>query len=161
MSEELQPEALRLADNLDRFPRGLTFALLDEPGKFALAGSTARQSAAELRRQHVELTRLHEELETERMRLAACGVVAISNTPGTAERARKMDARYWSASCADVAAAVDREMKMREEKALLAEALQELEEAARKVQCGEMELQSINVERMKASAALAKVGKEK
>jgi len=60
-----------------------------------------------------ENDRLRAELETERMRLAACGVVALSNTPESAARSREMKDEYWSASCADVAAAVDREMALR------------------------------------------------
>jgi len=59
------------------------------------------------------------ELETERMRLAACGVVALSNTAESAAEARKMSPAYWSASCGDVAAAVDEQMRLR---AALAEA---------------------------------------
>ena len=53
------------------------------------------------------------ELERERLRLAACGVVALANTPETAAKARDMHADYRSASCDDVARAVDREMQYR------------------------------------------------
>ena len=63
--------------------------------------------------------RLRAELDTERMRLAACGVVALSNTPETATKAREMHADYRSASCDDVARAVDREMRFRAERDLL------------------------------------------
>lgn len=55
------------------------------------------------------------ELEQERMRLAACGVVALANTPESAARARDMAPAYRSASCGDVASAVDREMALRAE----------------------------------------------
>ena len=55
------------------------------------------------------------ELERERMRLVACGVVAMSNTPESAARNREMHADYRSASCDDVASAVDREMALRAE----------------------------------------------
>lgn len=54
------------------------------------------------------------ELERERMRLAACGVVAMSNTRSSAARQRIMHDDYRSASCDDVAQAVDREMRYRE-----------------------------------------------
>jgi hypothetical protein len=64
------------------------------------------------------------ELEHERMRLAACGVVALSNTPESAARAREMLPEYRSASCDDVARAVDREMQYCTE---LAEARAEIE----------------------------------
>jgi hypothetical protein len=53
------------------------------------------------------------ELELERVRLAACGVVAQSNTPESAKRYRAMKEEYRSASCDDVAKAVDREMRYR------------------------------------------------
>lgn len=74
--------------------------------------------------QDSELDRLRAELERERMRLAACGVVALANTPETAAEARKMRDEYRSASCDDVAAAVDREMRLRKENAALREALE-------------------------------------
>ena len=60
-----------------------------------------------------ELTALRAELETERMRLAACGVVALSNTPDSAKQARDMLPEYWSASCGDVARTVDENIKLR------------------------------------------------
>lgn len=55
---------------------------------------------------------LRQQLETERMRLAACGVVVLSNTPESAAKARDMLPEYRSASCDDVARAVDREMEL-------------------------------------------------
>lgn len=61
-----------------------------------------------------ELGELKQQLETERMRLAACGVVALANTPGSAIEAREMQPEYWSESCAEVARAVDREMEHRD-----------------------------------------------
>jgi hypothetical protein len=60
-----------------------------------------------------ELTALRAELETERMRLAACGVVALSNTPDSAKQARDMLPEYWSASCGDVARMVDENISLR------------------------------------------------
>lgn len=57
---------------------------------------------------------LEQELETERMRLAGCGVVAMQNTrESTKERITK-DNPYWSASYGDVCSAVDREISLRE-----------------------------------------------
>jgi len=53
------------------------------------------------------------ELERERMRLAACGVVADANTPESAKKWRNMRDEYRSASCDGVARAVDREMRLR------------------------------------------------
>lgn len=57
---------------------------------------------------------LRKDLERERLRLTACGVVAMSNTRESAQEARKMAAEYRSASCDDVARAVDSEMALRE-----------------------------------------------
>lgn len=62
---------------------------------------------------HIE--RLTAELETERMRLAACGVVAMANTRESAEKQRQMLPEYMSASCQDVMRAVDAEMDYREQ----------------------------------------------
>lgn len=70
---------------------------------------------AELDRLTRERDEARAELERERMRLAACGVVAMSNTPESAARNREMHADYRSASCDDVASAVDREMALRAE----------------------------------------------
>ena len=66
-----------------------------------------------------ENERLRAELERERMRLAACGVVAMANTPESAARARDIHPDYRSASCDDVARAVDSEMSLRAELAEL------------------------------------------
>jgi hypothetical protein len=56
---------------------------------------------------------LREELKKERLRLAACGVIALANTPEAAAKARNIKRNFKSASSDDVAAAVDREMKER------------------------------------------------
>jgi DNA repair exonuclease SbcCD ATPase subunit len=67
----------------------------------------------ELKECYSEIERLRSELETDRMRLAACGVVAMANTPESSRKARiPRDSPYWSASLGDVEAAVDREMKL-------------------------------------------------
>lgn len=83
------------------------------------AGKCARDAIA-------AIEALRAELERERMRLAACGVVAMANTPDSAESARQMHDDYRSASCDEVANAVDREMALRAERdaalALLREA---------------------------------------
>lgn len=72
-------------------------------------------AAHELVSARAEIERLTAELERERMRLAACGVVALANTRVSAVEARiKMHEDYRSASCDDVAGAVDREMGWRE-----------------------------------------------
>jgi len=60
-----------------------------------------------------EIDRLRAELLREHMRLAACGVVAMANTPDTAAKARDILPEYRSASCDDVARVVDENMKLR------------------------------------------------
>jgi hypothetical protein len=58
--------------------------------------------------------RLEKELETARMRLAACGVVALADTPLKAKVARTMNEEYMSASCNDVIRVVDNVIRMRD-----------------------------------------------
>ena len=60
-----------------------------------------------------EIEQLNAELERERMRLAACSVVALANTEESATKARLMHDDYRSASCDDVARMVDVQMKLR------------------------------------------------
>lgn len=76
-----------------------------------------REHTLSLERQVGDLRKMYEkaeaDLERERMRLAACGVVARANLPATAKTAREMHPDYRSASCDDVARAVDREMALR------------------------------------------------
>ena len=85
-----QPEALRLANELDSW-----------------VGGFSGKAADLLRSQHAEIERLRDELETERIRLAVCGVVALSDTPESAAKAREMKDQYRSASLSDVARRVD------------------------------------------------------
>lgn len=59
---------------------------------------------------------LQTELETERMKLVACGVAAMCNTRQSAAEQRVMKCSpYYCASVGDVHDAVDREMKLRED----------------------------------------------
>jgi hypothetical protein len=71
----------------------------------------ARKQA--LAKQATEIAALKYDLDTERMRLAACGIVAMANTPESASKAREMHPAYTSASCGDVANAVDKQMALR------------------------------------------------
>ena len=96
-----QPYALFLAD------------VLEDAGKPA---DIAEKCAAELRR-------LHAELERERMRLVACGVVALADTPDSAKHARQMHPDYQSASCQDVARRVDECISLRAQRDALLKAL--------------------------------------
>ena len=67
------------------------------------------------------------ECERLRMQLAACGVVALANTIESAGEARQMHPDYMSASCSDVADAVDREIALRTERDQQAQRIGELE----------------------------------
>jgi len=58
---------------------------------------------------------LREQAEIDRMKLCACGVIAMANTRESAKRMRTMHKDYKSAACDDVALAVDREMELREQ----------------------------------------------
>jgi len=85
--------------------------------ELALAGAKDRSDTA-IRRMEVaeqENAALREELETERMKLVACGVAAMSNTESTRAQRIGRDNPYWSASYGDVCAAVDREIALRED----------------------------------------------
>jgi hypothetical protein len=64
---------------------------------------------------------LLEELERERMRLVACGVVAMSDTPESAASARDMHADYRSEACESVARRVDECIRRRAQVELLEE----------------------------------------
>lgn len=71
-----------------------------------------------------EIDKLRADLDRERMRLAACGVVAMANTPESAKTARDMLPEYRSASCDDVARMVDKQMELRAAVEALAETVQ-------------------------------------
>jgi hypothetical protein len=76
-----------------------------------------------------EVESLKTQLERERMRLAACGVVAVSDTQESAARNRDMHADYKSASCDDVARRVDECMTLRSQLAASQAELARLREA--------------------------------
>jgi len=59
------------------------------------------------------IAELEQELDRERMRLAACGVAAMANTTTTVAQRIGPDHPYYSASYGDVCRAVDREMDLR------------------------------------------------
>ena len=62
---------------------------------------------------------LDSELETERMRLAACSSAALGNIPTSVAQRITRDNPYWSASYGDVCRAVDAEIDYRERVAAL------------------------------------------
>lgn len=76
-------------------------------------GAVEAERAYDMEKERV--LQLEKQLEILHMQLAACGVVAMANTPDSAAKARDMYPEYRSASCAEVARAVDREMELRAE----------------------------------------------
>lgn len=93
-----QIEALRTGDTCGRSCEGTAYRI------------ELRQALAKVEQQAQEIEALKSELERERMRLAACGVVALASTKESATKAREMHDKYWSASCHDVANIVDKYM---------------------------------------------------
>lgn len=69
------------------------------------------------------------ELERERMRLVACGVVAMADTPESAAKARDMHQDYRSASCDAVARRVDECIALRKHAEVTAELVPLLKDA--------------------------------
>ena len=93
-------------------------------------GQVHADFARDLERELATVTRERDEaradLGIERMRLAACGVIALANTPESAARARDILPQYRSASSADVTRAVNREMQLRAEVKRLRKTLDEI-----------------------------------
>jgi hypothetical protein len=73
------------------------------------------------------IAELEKENETLRIQLAACGVVAISNTRLSREQRLKKGDPFWSASYGNVCSTVDREIAHRERVETLEKALMEIE----------------------------------
>lgn len=78
-----------------------------------------------------QLDKKDEELEIERMRLAACGVAALGNTRNCIKQRITPDSPYYSASYQDICNAVDREIA-------LAERLESLEPKSNPERCKEL-----------------------
>lgn len=77
------------------------------------AGAPAHDpEIAELEKQNEEL---RQQLEIERMRIVACDVVAMSDTPSSAEEARKMLPEYRSAALESVIRRVDECIALRQQ----------------------------------------------
>jgi hypothetical protein len=102
-----------LVAELDKYKAGVRrlWEILESAAVRSPVDQTIADALSEL---VAERNQLRDELERERLRLAACGVVAMSNTRETAERNRECHKSYKSASFNDVCAAVDREMALRE-----------------------------------------------
>jgi predicted nucleic acid-binding Zn-ribbon protein len=76
----------------------------------------ARYKLDQLRQIHPETVegRFRKEVEAERMRLVACGVAAMQNTPELVKERIGPEHPYYSASYGDVCRAVDREIALRQ-----------------------------------------------
>lgn len=104
------------------------------------------------------LKKAESELERERMRLAACGVVALADTPESAAQAREMRDEYRSASCDDVARRVDECMTLRAERDALGALVSDLDESSS--YWSEYEVPLGIVERIKEAAKTWKGGRQ-
>jgi hypothetical protein len=85
-------------------------------------GPVCDEAALELLR----LNAVHTDLECVKMQLAACGVVAMADTPDSAKKARIMHPDYESASCDDVKRCVDECIALRARVAELEDVLTNL-----------------------------------
>ena len=101
------------ANELRRYSRKIGHPAGDVPSVMLATADEIERLAARLEAAEKERDELRVELETERVRLAACGVVALANTPDSAKKARDMRPEYWSASCGDVARMVDENISLR------------------------------------------------
>lgn len=77
------------------------------------ADPTITRAAELLQRQQAKIESLEQQLETERMRVAACGIIATSDTPFSAAKNRNCHPDYWSASADDIARQIDELMRLR------------------------------------------------
>ena len=108
----------------------------------------------EMKALEAERDALRLELENERMRLVACGVVAQANTPESAVKAREMHADYHSASCNDVAAAVDREIALRLRVAALESEVVATRREVMPCNCAELPAERADADRLAAALRL-------
>ena len=61
------------------------------------------------------IAQMRQEIDTWMIKLAACSSAALQNTETTVKDRLTKDNPYWSAAYGDVCAAVDREMKLRQD----------------------------------------------
>ena len=127
----LQTEIAELRIRMNAYQQAWNSDELEK--SLSVENAALKEQVAHLQILERQLAKKDAELKTERIRLAACGVVALANTPDSAAKAREMLPEYRSASCDDVARTVDREMALREQLAtvtaqrdLLKDALEKL-----------------------------------
>ena len=82
-------------------------------GDFPESEAKLARAAELLQQQVVKIQDLEQQLETERMRVVACGIIATSDTPFSAAKNRDCHPDYWSASADDIARQIDELMRLR------------------------------------------------
>lgn len=85
------------------------------PGRFVPVQTLAHSFTREELLAMLRTTAPPADVELERLRLAACGVIALADTTDSAAKARDMHPDYWSASAHDVARRVDECIRLRAE----------------------------------------------
>lgn len=113
---------------------------------------TFQSSEQAARAAFADAARHRAELERERLRLAACGAVAMSDTPESAAKNRDMHEDYKSASCDDVARRVDECIRLRADVARLTDHLRKANSSAEHFE-REWYLRGDEIERLEAEKA--------
>jgi hypothetical protein len=84
------------------------------PWRHSLMTDTTREPQPKPEGVEDRIAKLEADLDRERLRLAACGVVAMADTPESAAKARDMSPECHSASLADVIRQIDALMELRD-----------------------------------------------
>lgn len=93
------------------------------------------ENGEEVKRLKATIAERDAELETERMRVVACGVVALANTTDTVSDRIGKENPYWSACYGDVCDAVDREIELRTEVKRLKITIADRDAEVRRLRC--------------------------
>jgi hypothetical protein len=130
MNSEIKPVSIKTAkqrlkekfpDVVENYQCDVLFSTQDE----------ARELRAALEALQAENAKLKEELERERMRLAACGVAALENTKNCVNTRISKDNPYYSESYSTVCRAVDEEIRLRDENTAQVARIAELKSAVK------------------------------
>jgi hypothetical protein len=117
----MSEQRLDLSDWETRFRTFCNKPTSDAPNFLGEVHAEALRAQASEDREKARADKAGEDLETERMRLAGCGVAAMANTAYTVAQRIQHGHPYYSASYGDVCLAVDREMALRERVRVLEE----------------------------------------
>jgi len=114
MTDEKKDSLQLLQEYLDKTPKEKLDKIFADIDAMEIEGPTLEEYFNPFAHLQNKIARLTSQLETERMRLAACGVAARSNTEESIKANRlPTGSPYYSASYSDTCDAVDREMKYR------------------------------------------------